>query len=447
VVNFRLSLPPFAGQFWIIKTKVAILKRHLVERAANSDLCDEHGLHPTMFYRWQKEFLEKGASAFNGTQDPRSAKLEKKVNEREDKLSRKHEVLSELMEEHMALKKKTWGDLRAVWVPHDIRDAIVDFVRTWAEKTGIAVLNFVRWLKLAPSRFYDWKNRYGRVNLHNGWIPRDSWLEAWEREAILRYYRENPTEGYRRATFMMLDRDLVAVSPSTVYRVLKDAGLLRRWNPGTTSKGKGFEQPVSAHEHWQVDVSYLNICGTFYYLCSVLDGYSRFIVHWEIRESMTEADVEIVLQRAREKFQEVTPRIISDNGPQFIAKDFKEFIRVSGMSHVRTRPFYPQSNGKIERWHGVLKAECIRPKVPLSLPDARRIVGDFVIHYNDLRLHSAIGFVTPRQKLEGQECRIFAERDQKLAAARENRRNRHTGILEHEVGEGHPVALVSQQHG
>lgn len=326
-------------------------------------------------------------------------------------------------------------------MPHDTRDAIVDFVRHWAEKTGIAVLRLVHWLRLAQSKFYDWKKRYGKVNLHNGWVPRDTWLETWEREAILRFYGENGREGYRRLTFMMLDRDIVAVSPSTVYRVLREAGLLRRWNRGSTGRGKGFEQPESPHEHWHVDVSYLNICGTFYYLCSLLDGYSRFIVHWEIRESMTEADVEIVLQRAREKFQDVAPRIISDNGPQFIAKDFKEFIRVSGMSHVRTRPFYPQSNGKIERWHGLLKSECIRPKVPLSLEDARRIVGEFVDHYNDSRLHSAIGFVTPRQKLEGQESRIFAERDRKLAAARENRRKRHTVILEPEVGGGHPLAV------
>ena len=310
----------------------------------------------------------------------------------------------------------------------------MDFVLYWAEKTGIATIKIVCWLKLAPSKFYDWKKRYGKMNHHNGWIPRDTWLEDWEREAIIRFYSEHPTEGYRRATFMMLDQDIVAVSPSTVYRVLKEAGLLRRWSRAGTGKGKGFEQPKAPHEHWHVDVSYLNICGTFYYLCSVLDGYSRFLVHWEIRESMTEADVEIVLQRAREKCPDGSPRIISDNGPQFIAKEFKEFIRISGMSHVRTRPFYPQSNGKIERWHGVLKRECIRPKVPLSLEDARRIVGEFVDYYNNVRLHSAIGFVTPRQKVEGQELRIFADRDRKLAAARENRRRRHTGILEPEAG-------------
>ncbi len=84
-------------------------------------------------------------------------------------------------------------------------------------------------------------------------------------------------------------------------------------------------------------------------MCSILDGYSRYIVHWDLRESMTEAGIGIALERAKEKYPEAKPRIISDNGPQFIARDFRKFIRISGMAHVRTSPFYPQSNGKIER--------------------------------------------------------------------------------------------------
>jgi transposase InsO family protein len=171
-----------------------------------------------------------------------------------------------------------------------------------------------------------------------------------------------------------------------------------------------------------VDVSYLNICGTFYYQCRVLDGYSRFLVHWEIREAMTEADIEQIIQRAREKFPKAKPRIISDNGPQFIAKDFKEFIRVCGMTHARTSPYYPQSNGKIERWHRILKEDCIRPGTPLSLEGAQRIVAHFVEHYNTVRLHSAIGYLTPKDKLEGREKEIFAARDRKLEEARERRK-------------------------
>jgi transposase InsO family protein len=182
-------------------------------------------------------------------------------------------------------------------------------------------------------------------------------------------------------TFMMLDADVVACSPSSVYRVLKKAGLLAGQTPNVTKKGTGFVQPLKPHQEWHVDVSYLNIAGTFYFLCSLLDGFSRFIAHWEIREKMEEIDVETIIQRAREKFPGVSPRIISDNGPQFIAKDFKEFIRVAGMTHVRTSPYYPQSNGKLERFHKTIKGECIRVKVPLSLDDARRIVTDYVTHY------------------------------------------------------------------
>jgi hypothetical protein len=179
---------------------------------------------------------------------------------------------------------------------------------------------------------------------------------------------------------------------------------------------------LQAHEHWHLDVSYLNIAGTFYFLCSLLDGFSRFIVHHEIREKMEESDVETIIQRAREAYPNAKPRIISDNGPQFIARDFKEFIRIAGMTHVKTSPYYPQSNGKIERWHKTIKGECIRVKVPLSLDDARGIVTDYTAHYNNVRLHSAIGYVTPKDKLEGRDKEIHAARDQKLAEARERRK-------------------------
>jgi transposase InsO family protein len=138
---------------------------------------------------------------------------------------------------------------------------------------------------------------------------------------------------------------------------------------------------------------------------------------------MREADVEVILQRAKEKYPEAKPRIISDNGPQFIARDFKEFIRISGMTHVRTSPYYPQSNGKIERWHKSLKSECIRPGTPLSLEDSRRLVEEYVEHYNNVRLNSATGYITPRDVLAGRQQEIHAERDRKLEAARQQRQS------------------------
>ena len=313
------------------------------------------------------------------------------------------------------------------WVPHDLRDEVVDFVNRWRERAEMPAALFVRWMGIGGGKYYEWVKRYGRVNEHNGKIPRDHWLDAWEKRAIIEFFHQFPDEGYRRLTYMMMDRDIVAVSPASVWRVLNKAGLLKRWGE-PTKKGKGFEQPLKPHEHWHVDISYINIYGTFYYLCSVLDGCSRYIISWDIKEAMKESDVEIVIQRAKEKYPDKSPRIITDNGSQFIAKDFKEFIRISGMTHVKTSPYYPQSNGKIERWHGTLKKECIREKTPVSLEDARRIVTNFVSHYNNVRLHSAIGYVAPADKLEGRDKRIWEARDRKLDTAREQRRQRRLAL-------------------
>ena len=312
--------------------------------------------------------------------------------------------------------------MNGVWVPHDTRDQLVDFVNRWSSKTGIAVLCLLLWIGLGRSKWHHWKNRYGKVNEHNAWIPRDHWLTEAEKQAIVTFHDQHPLEGYRRLTFMMLDANVVAASPSSVYRVLKAAGVLATPNVKPSKKGTGFEQPLRPHQHWHVDVSYLNIAGTFYYLCSILDGCSRYIVHWEIRETMKEGEIETIIQRAREKFPGQTPRIISDNGPQFVAKDFKEFIRICGMTHVRTSAYYPQSNGKIERFHRTIKGDCIRTGTPLTLEDAQRIVAQYVTYYNEVRLHSAIGYISPQDKLEGREKAIFAERDRKLAEARERRK-------------------------
>jgi transposase InsO family protein len=305
---------------------------------------------------------------------------------------------------------------------------VVDFVQQWSDKTELPVDRFVTWVGIARGKFFDWRKRYGKVNEHNALVPRDHWLTLEEQEAIVAFHAQHPLEGYRRLTFMMLDQDIVAASASSVYRVLAKAGVLDRWNRKPSKKGSGFVQPLHPHEHWHVDIAYLNLGGTFYYLCSLLDGASRAIVHWEIREAMTEADIECIIVRARELFPQARPRIISDNGPQFIARDFKEFIRIMGMTHVRTSPFYPQSNGKLERYHKTIKGEAIRPGQPATLDEARALVARFVAHYNTVRLHSAIGYVAPADVLAGRAQAIWAERDRKLEAARLARAQRRAAM-------------------
>jgi putative transposase len=294
-------------------------------------------------------------------------------------------------------------------------------MKYWSGRADIPCAVLLAWARLKTNKFHAWKKRYGKVNGHNGKIPRDWWLEEWEKQSILDYHEQHPLEGYRRLTFMMLDDDIVAVSPSSTYRVLKAAGRLDRKNISPSKKGTGFVQPTKVHQEWHTDISYLNLGGTFYFLISVLDGFSRYIVHWEIRETMKEFDIELVIARAIEKHPGVKPRIISDNGPQFIAKDFKEFVRTYGLTHVRTSPYYPQSNGKLERWHGSLKQECIRPSCPATKEEAEKRVTRYVQYYNTTRLHSAIGYITPADCLAGLSQVIGEERDRKLEEARERR--------------------------
>ena len=298
---------------------------------------------------------------------------------------------------------------------------MIDFVHAWSQKTELSVEKFIGWIGIARGKFFDWRKRYGKANEHNALVPRDHWLTDVEQQAILAFHERFPLEGYRRLAFMMLDQDVVAASPSSVYRVLARAGVLDRWNRKPSRKGTGFVQPLRPHEHWHIDIAYLNLAGTFYYLCSILDGASRAVVHWEIREAMTEVDVECILLHGLEAFPGERPRVISDNGPQFVAKDFKEFIRLTGMTHVRTAPYYPQSNGKIERWHKTLKGDAIRPGQPSSLDEARALVARWVEHYNTVRLHSAIGYIAPADFLAGRAKTIWAERDRKLEVARQAR--------------------------
>ncbi len=272
---------------------------------------------------------------------------------------------------------------------------------------------------LRSSKYYAWIDRKEQSNNHNGHIPKKHWILEWERESIISYAKKHKGEGYRRLTYMMLDEDIVAVSHSTTYRILKSAGLLNRWNKvKPSSKGKGFDQPIAPHEHWHTDIKYVNFKGTFLFLISVIDGYSRYIVHHELRQIMQEFDVEITIQRALEKYPGFKPRIISDNGTQFISKDFNEFLKLVGLQHIKTSIAYPQSNGKIERYHRTIHEECLMKISLINLDDARKQVNDYINFYNTKRLHSSIYYLTPDDFLNNRINERLLLRDRKLAEAK-----------------------------
>ena len=299
---------------------------------------------------------------------------------------------------------------------------MVKFVRHWSADTGICVKQWNAWLGISDGKFFAWCKRVGTEHHHNGKIPRDHWLQEHEKAAILRFQAEWPLEGYRRLAYMLIDAKVAAASPATVYRVLRAANVIDKSIVRPSKKGTGFHQPMKPHEHWHCDISYINIAGTFFYLCSVLDGYSRAIVHWDIRMAMKDSDVQQIIQRGLEKYPHASPRLISDNGPQFVAREFKSFIRESGMTHVKTSPFYPQSNGKIEAWHKTVKKRVIRPHAPNTIDEALRLMTAFVEHYNGTRLHSSLRYVTPQTVLDDKQNDVWAARRETLAQAQAMRR-------------------------
>jgi transposase InsO family protein len=289
-------------------------------------------------------------------------------------------------------------------------------------KTNTPVGRLLELIGISSSKYYSWIDRKDQVNNHNGIIPKNHWILDFERQAIINYAKEHPGEGYRRLTYMMIDDNIAAVSPSTTYRVLKSSGLLNRWSKvKKSSKGSGFIQPTRPHQHWHTDIKYVNFHGTFLFLISVIDGYSRYIVHHELRQNMQEFDVQITVQRALEKYPGVKPRLITDNGSQYISKDFAEYLKFAGLQHIRTSIAYPQSNGKIERYHRTIQQECIAAKSMINLEDARQQITKFVDYYNNKRLHSSLFYLTPDDFLNNRITEKLEQRNIKLQLAKKTR--------------------------
>jgi transposase InsO family protein len=307
------------------------------------------------------------------------------------------------------------------WVEFDLRDQIVAFIEKWQQRAKVSYGKLCHFVGITPQRFCDWKKRKGQPNRHGNEIPHRNWLTEEECRLIVAFYLEHEEDGYRRCAYMMMDSDIIYAQPSTVYKVLCRHDVIRHWKRKKSLKGTGFVQPLAVHEHWHMDITYVHISKKHYYLITIIDGCSRFIVAWDLREKMEDSDVGIVQQNALERFPEASGRFITDNGSQFIGKEFKEFIAQHGFSHVKTSPYYPQSNGKIERWHKSIKGECIRRKHFADVDYAREVIAAYVDYYNEIRLHSAIGYVTPRIRLEGRQDAVHAERERKLDLARKKR--------------------------
>lgn len=244
-----------------------------------------------------------------------------------------------------------------------------------------------------------------------------------EKEAIVAFALEHPREGYRRLAWMMNDRQVVCASPTAVYEVLKERDLLRRWAQSKSSSSTRRPPPVpkEANERWHTDVMYLWVAGRWYFLVTILDAYSRYVVHFRLVTDLLGKTMTGVLEEALEKAPGAKPTIVTDNGSEFVNRDFKKVLKERGLKRIRTRVRHPQSNGRVERFHRTAREEGLED--PESLAAAVRSMESWVKHYNEERLHAALGYLPPAvyYSQAGEAERRTEERQRRLAEARRRR--------------------------
>lgn len=305
--------------------------------------------------------------------------------------------------------------------PAAVKAELLALVRQTQARTGWTVRRILTHLGLTPARYRGWVAREARDQLTDRppIAPGYDVILPAEREAVVRYALEHPKDGYRRLTWQMIDADVAYLSPSSVYRILQDADLLYRWKR-STAHGPPPAQPTRPHQRWHTDLMYLRIADTWYFLVSVLDAYSRYVVHWELLTTMTAADVRLVVQEALERTG-AQPAIVSDNGSQFTAAEFKDLVRRFALDHIRIRTYHPESNGLLERYHRSTR-EALAEADLRNLTQARAIIAEWVRQYNEDRLHAALGYLPPAAFYRGNPAARHAERQAKLARGRDQRR-------------------------
>lgn len=220
----------------------------------------------------------------------------------------------------------------------------------------------------------------------------------------------------------MIDENIVYLTESAVYEILKENNLLGiSTSPGDPAGKEYFNKPKYPHHHWHTDIAYIKIQGIFYFLIMVLDGYSRFLLNWDLMTDMRGSSVEDFIQKTRELYPQGNPMLIHDNGSQFISNEFKKLLNKIDLRQVRTRRNHPETNGKIERMNGTVKNEAIRPNSPQDYQEAYDILNNYQYQYNYQRLHAGINYLRPSDLFFNRKNEILTERLEKLKFGRKKR--------------------------
>ena len=276
------------------------------------------------------------------------------------------------------------------------------------EGSDLSVKNTLQELDVNRSTFYNWYKKY----LESGYDglsdrstkPRRFWnkIPDFVREQVVEIALQEPDKSPRELAFLITDKYSYFISESSVYRILKSYDLITSPAFILLSAKDKFDQPTKrVNELWQTDFTYFRIVGWgWYYLSTVLDDYSRYIISWKLSDTMTTEDVKNTLDIAIEKtgIDKVKvkhkPRLLSDNGPSYLSKDLKEYLDQKQMDHTRGAPYHPMTQGKIERYHRTMK-NVVKLQNYYYPWELEAELNQFVDYYNNNRYHESIKNVTP----------------------------------------------------
>ena len=273
-------------------------------------------------------------------------------------------------------------------------------------------------LDVPKSTYYRWRARQRQGRLEDRRYPGPSWnrLSPQEESVVLEVAMEYTDLSSRQVAAWITDNKDFSVSESTVYRLLRRQGLVKSPEMKVAAGNEYHTKTRRPHQMWATDASYFRVAGWgFYYLVTVMDDFSRFILAWKLQRDMTsDSFIEVVqdavdLTGMTEVPMEDRTRLLSDNGPGYVSRSFRDYLHLAGIRHILASPYHPQTNGKLERYHQSIKRDV--NQIPYDAPANLNVaIADFVSYYNNRRYHKALGNVTPSDVLNGRREQILAKR-------------------------------------
>ena len=295
----------------------------------------------------------------------------------------------------------------------------------------------LRELGIAKSTYYRWLRREDQQGLDDrpgGGKPAWNRLTSQEAHDVLSTARQMPELSCRQLATWTTDNQGFSVSESTAYRILRSEGLVKSPEMRLAA-GKEYQRKTTGpNQMWATDASYFRVIGWgYYYMVTVMDDYSRFILAHKLQRDMTsDSFIEVVQEAVDRTGMDQVPvtdrtKLLSDNGPGYVSRAFRDYLGMVGIKHILATPFHPQTNGKLERYHQTLKRDV--NQVPYELPaDLEAAIAAFVSYYNDRRYHKALGNVTPSDVLRGRREEILQRRKEVQAQTIERRRRYNAAL-------------------